>query len=110
MTLTRNHWHGLTLLGLGLGLCLFVPEARAQFRPNVGRGVGGPGARTGAFTSRPNINPVGRVGNVGNYGYVPPYGMVSTADPYGGYLTGASNVINAQAQFMVSQQDAMLKK
>ncbi|MBY0523095.1 MAG: hypothetical protein K2R98_06835 [Gemmataceae bacterium] len=69
-----------------------------------------------------------RYGNYGgygnrfyNYGYnrggFSPYGwggwgnnFFSNADPYGGYLNGAANVINAQGQYLISSQTAFLKK
>lgn len=41
-------------------------------------------------------------------GYYPTY--VSTADPYGGYLNGAANVISAQGGWLKDVQDAYLKK
>ena len=41
------------------------------------------------------------------YGYYPGY---SYYDPYGGYLSGAADVINAQGQFMVSTQQAYLQR
>jgi hypothetical protein len=45
--------------------------------------------------------------------YFPPsfgYWPYGSYDPYGGYLSGAADVINAQGQFMVSTQQAYLQR
>jgi hypothetical protein len=41
------------------------------------------------------------------YPYYPGFGYY---DPYGGYLSGAADVINAQGQFMISTQQAYLQR
>jgi hypothetical protein len=50
----------------------------------------------------------------GWYGYAPSYGYGFSygygGDPYGGYLSGAANVINAQGQYLISTQQAYLEK
>jgi hypothetical protein len=61
--------------------------------------------------------PYGRVYSTGYGipgGYYNPYGYgnnyVIGGDPYGGYLSGAANVINAQGQYLMSTQQAYLTK
>jgi len=48
------------------------------------------------------------------YGYGPSYGYGSSygygGDPYGGYLSGAANVINAQGQYLINTQQAYFDK
>src|SRR5437899_2044969 len=45
-------------------------------------------------------------GNGPSYGYGPYEG--ATADPYGGYLRGAADIIGAQGRMLVTQQQSML--
>jgi hypothetical protein len=42
--------------------------------------------------------------------YNNPYGYGYNFDPYGGYLRGAADVINAQGRFAVQQQEAVMKR
>jgi len=61
-------------------------------------------------------NPYGRVYSTGYGvpgGYYNPYGYgnnIIGGDPYGGYLNGSANVINAQGQYLMSTQQAYLTK
>jgi hypothetical protein len=82
----RHFW----VLGLGLlGLLLAPAPASAQWYG----GARGPYGRAGYLPAR-------YWGNT----------YVSTADPYGGYLNGGANVINAQGGYLKDVQDAYLKK
>jgi hypothetical protein len=102
------------LAGLALG-CLAAP-LQAQFRAGVGVGVAGPGGAGlsggGRFMSITPANVAGGMGSnlFGGYGNPYGYGGFSVQDPSNGYLTGGASVIQAQAQFMVAQQQALLMR
>lgn len=52
-------------------------------------------------------NPIAATGYDPGASYSPPYAY-SYPDPYGGYLRGGADVINAQGRFMVNNQQALL--
>lgn len=97
MTFRARIAASVALTGLAL-LCTAEPAA-AQFYYNRGA-------------------PVGRI--TSNYGYGVPGGYYNPwgwgnsgwggGDPYGGYLSGAANVINAQGQYLKDTQQAYLTK
>jgi hypothetical protein len=86
-----------TVLALGgLMQCLSGPaEARAAQNAQI---QVDPGGNAAAFRSMPLNTPYY---NPGNY-----YPFYNYNGPVGGYLSGAADVINAQGQFMTSQQQA----
>ena len=73
------------------GLLLSAMPASAQFY-GAGRGLG----YRGGYIPNPYPYPYG--------------GMYYGGDPYGGYLSGAADVINAQGGYLKDVQDAYLKK
>lgn len=67
----------------------------------------------GSMMSSPYASMTSTGGGVGNGGtpYYSPYGYgYGFPDPFSGYLTGASNAINAQGQYLVRTQQAYLLK
>jgi hypothetical protein len=90
------------LLGATLAVAVLLASAgpaRAQFRAG---GMYSVGYRTPATAG---FNPYFGYGGSGGWG---PYAW--GGDPYGGYLSGAANVINAQGQYMINTQQAYLTK
>jgi hypothetical protein len=99
----------------GLAVCLTAPPAPAQ---QPGMGFGGPGP-IGGLTVNPantagglSINPYANPYMNPNPGYSSPYYGYGNyvVDPYGGYLRGAADVINAQANFTKARQSAAIIK
>lgn len=120
----------LTALAAGLATLGFLAtETRAQVKvnPHVGNHpsastrIGGAQAAysqatrvgtqpfLGGYNRGVGVGRVGGVGGVGGGYYGGGYGYPQMTPGYG-YLSGASEVINSQAQFMLSQQEADLKK
>jgi hypothetical protein len=117
---------------LGIAVCASPgPEVRGQYRPPWQAGQG----TTPALPANSGVNANAGAGNVGGVGlsstaglnslaspygtnpalgqYSSPYGYSSAplyGDPFGGYITGAASVINAQANFTMSLEKAKLLK
>lgn len=116
-------WAAASLFGAVLVGLTFSPlQGQVRVLPSVGNQpsastrIGGAQAAASQITQGGN-RPIGGVnyrGPVGGYNphaggvAYPGYGNTYVAgDPYGGYLNGASNVINSQADYMKSQQEAL---
>lgn len=120
-----TRWGGLAALA---GLALSAGIAPAQFVPGGGNNpyarVGGPGmpglggVAGGALVANPaaGLNPYLAGGSLVNNAAYPngPLGsyfanpFYQNIDPYGGYLRGAADVVNAQSNYMRAYQDAKI--
>lgn len=116
-------WAPPMVFGAALFILCLTHQAQGQVRvmPSVGNQpaastrIGGAQAAASQITQGGN-RPIGGVnyrGPVGGYypraagvAY-PGYGTPYVADPYGGYLNGAANVINSQGEYMKTQQEAL---
>jgi hypothetical protein len=116
---------GVCVLGVGLAPCAaqgigggfrvggMGPTPAAGVGPRVGPAVSAPA--TGAIVNNPYGIPGGPVGSMtsnpyagsGDPGYgSTPYGAYILPDPYGGYLKGAADVINANGKYLIQSQQA----
>jgi hypothetical protein len=111
-----NVGQGLNLAG-GMGGGAHAPQgAGAGFNVNVGAAP-----KAAGFNPFQNLvsNPYGpAAATMTSQNYVPPpptseyggYGNYIYPDPYGGYLKGAADVINAQGRYLISTQQAYMMK
>lgn len=100
---------GVALLA-GMAVLGMVQPASAQFRmlPSA----------TGGFNGSPFGNTFGSYNPYFNQGYYPNggfgYGYFNPyqwgANPYGGYLNGAANLVSSQGQYLINSQQAYLMK
>jgi hypothetical protein len=91
----------------GTGAGAFTPAAGTGFSySSYGAALGG--GAYGTMTST-GASSYGTGSGYGNSGY-PGYGDYVLPDPYGGFLKGAADVINAQSKYLVNTQQAYLMK
>jgi hypothetical protein len=93
-------------------LALAAPAAAQNQPPGPQPSPAMPAARTQAGVStfgptQSSFVPIPPAQQTTNFS---PYGWGGAVDPYGGYMTGASNVINAQANFTQARQQAAIIK
>jgi hypothetical protein len=90
----------MTALAAGVGFAQPLPA-----QPQGGPAQVGPGGNSAAFRQYPSAPPMYPTNP-----YVPPYGTINYNGPYGGYMTGTSDVINSQGNFAIQQQQAVMER
>ncbi len=104
-------FHSLkTVIGFVAGAALvgmFGTGARAQYRAPATQQIAQPRPSTVA-SAQATPRPPAYVQPQGTTGYYPGYGPVEYKGPYGGYLSGGADVINAQGNFLVEKEQANL--
>ncbi len=106
MAFLPSKWIPGILAGAAV-LAMFPPCVRAQYRPQASPYAPQPPANT-VSSAQAMAPPVSYVPPSAYPGYAPGYGPIQYNGPVGGALSGGADVINAQGNYMIQQQQSGL--